>query len=138
MRALPHESPRSLGPQWVTRPDRELSPQIAAGIWSPAGTDFVLKVRMLLGAKLAQKLGQRPSFIVRCIPAGMHGLTGIFWANLTPFSLKCVDMLDVKAAGFHALPGSCSFEAGDCPRAPPRGGRFICALVVFSTVHQCM
>ena len=36
---------------------------------------------------LAQKLGQLQPFY-RCIPAGMHGPTCIFWANLTPFSLK--------------------------------------------------
>ena len=29
------------------------------------------------------------------------------------FQLKCVDMLDIKASGFHAESGSCSFSAGD-------------------------
>jgi hypothetical protein len=33
--------------------------------------------------KLGQKLGQLQPFLT-----GMHGPTCIFWANLTPFSLK--------------------------------------------------
>jgi hypothetical protein len=32
------------------------------------------------------KLGT--SALCSCIPTGMHGLTCIFWANLTPLSLK--------------------------------------------------
>jgi hypothetical protein len=37
-------------------------------------------------ARLAQKLGQPTSAFYRCIPTGVHGPTGIVWANLTPFS----------------------------------------------------
>jgi hypothetical protein len=40
-------------------------------------------------AKLAQKLGETSVFS-SCIPAGMHGPTCIFWANLTPFSLAAI------------------------------------------------
>jgi hypothetical protein len=39
-------------------------------------------------AKLAQKLGQLQPFINDCVPAGMHGPTCVFWANLTPFWLQ--------------------------------------------------
>ena len=37
---------------------------------------------------MAQKLDQLQPFIPYCIPTGTHGPTCVFWANLTPFSLK--------------------------------------------------
>jgi hypothetical protein len=43
-------------------------------------------------ARLAQKLGQLQPF--SCIPTGLHGPTRIFWANLTPFSLRAVARAD--------------------------------------------
>ena len=49
-------------------------------------------------SKLAQKLGPTSVFYC-CIPAGMHGPTCIFWADLTPFLPKAPTLLrDVKRA----------------------------------------
>ena len=43
------------------------------------------------------------SLVYSCIPTGMHGPTCIFWANLTPFSLKCArkikDAIDAGKLG---------------------------------------
>jgi hypothetical protein len=53
-------------------------------------------------AKLAQKLGQLQSFY-RCIPTGMDGPTCIFWANITPFSRRCVDIESAEIAVLKVL-----------------------------------
>ena len=38
---------------------------------------------------------------------------GIWEKAGADYQLKCVDMLDVKKPGFAALPGTCSYSAGD-------------------------
>jgi hypothetical protein len=57
--------------------------------WHGAGGDVSAAVfrKVRKTRQVGLEVGPTSAFY-RCIPTGMHGPTCIFWANLTPFSLK--------------------------------------------------
>ena len=88
-----------------------------AGEWGPTppagwGPDTAVDTLEILTGLTIKQGGQVGKWEVYTTGGGKVAM-GIWEKVGVDFQLKCVDMLDIKAPGFHVESGSCSFSAGD-------------------------